>query len=335
MRRTEVAARIADLVGDGLLTITSAQAGWPSLGTLNLSGQRVPVSVFAGPVTLSHRDRDTYERRFQNPGQNHPIVIDPDHYPLLLGLLENDDALQIDRPVLVLADAFRREGRNSRFSVFASTASLAEAAQKGWSEDHNTAGEMVRCLYPPLLPVVVAALIDDAIPASTAVQAAIEGSGLAEAPEPDMPAAAERARRAASALVRDARFARRVISAYDGRCAMCGLNAELVQAAHIYPAAAPGSHDEPWNGIALCPNHHLAFDRHMLAVSPSTRQIVFGPGIHDRVPDQPDLQAFVSRTYDFLAEPSDRAARPRMEMFTGRYKYFAPAYIWLTAQTSA
>lgn len=331
MRRTEVAARIADLVGDGLLTITSPQAGWPSHGVVNLDGTRVPVSVFAGPVSLSHRDRDEYERRFQNPGQNHSIVIDPHRYPLLLGLLETDQALNIDRPVLVLADAVRREGRNTRFSVFASTASLAEAGRKGWSEDHSASGEIVRCFYPELLPAVVAALLDDAIPPAVAVQAAIEGSGLAQAAEPDIPAAAERARRAASTLVRDARFSRRVIIAYNARCAMCGLDADLVQAAHIYPAAAPGSHDEPWNGIALCPNHHLAFDRHILAVHPGTQQIIFSPDIHDRLPDESAMQAFVASTFGQLAEPADSTARPRAEMFTNRYQHFAPSYTWLKA----
>ena len=329
MRRPEVVARIAELVGGGLLTIASPQAGWPSDGMVNLGGKLVPVSVFAGPVTLSHRDRDEYERRFQNPGQNHPIVIDPHRYPLLLGLLESDQALHIDRPVLVLADPVRREDRNTRFSVFASTASLAEAGRKGWSEDYSGSGETVRCFYPELLPVVVAALLDDAIPPAMAVQAAIEGSGLPQAAEPDIPAAAERARRAASTLVRDARFSRQVITAYNARCAMCGLDAGLVEAAHIYPAAAPGSHDEPWNGIALCPNHHLAFDRHMLAVHPGTRQIIFSPDIHDQLPDESAMQAFITSTFGQLAEPADNTAVPPAGMFTNRYHYFAPSYTWL------
>jgi len=331
MRRTEVASRIADLVGSGLLTITSLRAGWPSDGFLELGGTLLPVSVFAGPVTLSHRDRDQYERRFQNPGQNHPIIVDPQRHPLLLGLLESDQALDIGRPVLMLADPVRRQGRITRFSVFASTASLAEAGRKGWSEDRSASGETVRCFYPELLPAVVAALLDDAIPPATAIQAAIEGSGLSQAAEPDIPAAAQRARRAATMLVRDARFSRHVIAAYDARCAMCGLDADLVQAAHIYPAAASGSHDAPWNGIALCPNHHLAFDRHMLAVHPSTRQIIFSPGIHGRLNDEPAVQAFVASTFGHLAEPADETARPRAEMFVSRYHHFAAAYTWLKA----
>ena len=289
----------------------------------------MPVSIFAGSVGLSHRNRDDYERRFQNPGRDRPIVLDPGRYPLLVGLLEEDSALHIERPLLVLADPLRREGRITRFSVFASVASLKEASQKGWSEDLSTSDEMVRCFYPPLLPVVIAALMEDALPDSYALHAAIDGSGLAEAAEPEIPAASERARRAATALVRDKKFSRKVIAAYDGCCAMCGLDASLVQAAHVYPASAPGSHDEAWNGIALCPNHHQAFDMHMIGVHPRTRQIHFSSRLQAQVPVVAAMSAFVTGSYDHLAEPNDRSARPRAEMFKRRYEHFAGAYDWL------
>lgn len=330
MRRTEVAARIAALVGQDLLTIDQLQAGWPSLGTLAVNGQPLQVALFAGSVGLSHRDRDEYERRFQNPGSDRPIVLDPQRYPLLLGLLENDPALHIEKPLLMLADPVRRAGRVTRFSVFASAASLSEANEKGWSEDLSTSGETVRCFYPQLLPIVVAALLDDAIPASYALQSVIDGSGLVQATGTEIPEASERARRAATTLVRDAKFSRRVIAAYNSRCAMCGLNAELVQAAHIYPASAPGSHDEVWNGLALCPNHHLAFDRHLLAVQPLTREIVFSPQAHSQVAEVPAMNAFVTGTFPKLAEPEDQAARPLVDMFTRRYRHFSAAYDWLS-----
>jgi HNH endonuclease len=261
VRRTITAARIADLVGLDRFTITDLQNGWPSLGTLVVDGQPLQVSLFAGRVGPTGRGRDARERRFQNPAevQHREIVLDPQRYPLLLGLLEGDGALHIERPLLMLPDPIHRAGKVTRTSVFVSVASLLEAAEKGWSEALNRKGETIRCFYPQLLPVVVAGLLEDAIPASYALQSAIEGSGLSEASGDDIAAAAERARRAATTLVRDARFSRRVITAYGGLCAMCGLDAELVQAAHIYPASAPGSQDEPWNGLALCPNHHLAF----------------------------------------------------------------------------
>ena len=89
----------------------------------------------------------------------------------------------------------------------------------------------------------------------------IEASGAL-----DDPAAQLRARIATSRLLRDARFRKKVVSAYDARCAMCGLDLDLVVAAHILPVAAPGSMDIVPNGIALCENHHRLFDSHRVLI---------------------------------------------------------------------
>lgn len=59
---------------------------------------------------------------------------------------------------------------------------------------------------------------------------------------------------------READFRFRVLTAYGNRCAMCGVQLGLVEAAHILPVAAEGSTDETSNGIALCGLHHGAFD---------------------------------------------------------------------------
>lgn len=329
VRRTVTAARIADLVGRDQFTITDLRDGWPSLGTLVVNGNPLQVALFAGSVFRSHRERDSRERRFQNPGQDRPIVLNPQRYPLLLGLLEGDQALHIERPVLMLADPVHRAGRGTRFSVFASVASLVEAEAKGWSEALNSRGETIRCLYPQLLPVVVAGLLDDALPPSYSLQSVIEGSGLLDVHGADIPAAAERARRAAATLVRDAKFSKRIVEAYGGRCAMCGLDADLVQGAHIYPVSAPGSRDEPWNGLALCPNHHLAFDKHLLAVHPDTREVVLSPVVRAQAEAVTAMKAFVGATFPRLAEPADASARPHADMFSKRYDHYGAAYGWL------
>ncbi len=60
-------------------------------------------------------------------------------------------------------------------------------------------------------------------------------------------------------------FRRRVLGAYGNQCAACGVQLELVDAAHIIPVAAPTSTDETMNGIALCKLHHAAFDRNLLS----------------------------------------------------------------------
>jgi HNH endonuclease len=328
--RADLAVHIAELVGGDLLEITDPGSGWPALGTLVVDDDPLAVSLFVGPVGLSHRSRDDVERRFQNPGQNRPIVLSDGRYPLLLGLFEEDSQMEVPRPLLVQADPHRRVGRITRYSVFVSVTALREASATGWSEDITNTGEVIRCLLPPLLPVSVSAALDDVVPPSNAMQAAINGSGLLDFPVDETPAA-ERARRAGTTLVRDARFARRVTLAYDGFCAMCGLDANLIQGAHIYPASAPGSQDEPWNGLALCPNHHLAFDRHLIAVHPGTRKIIFNPELRRQAESSRAMSAFITGTFEQLTEPTEQSARPRTEMFTSRYRHFPDNYNWLGA----
>jgi hypothetical protein len=327
--RADAAERIAALVGDDVLHLTDAGSGWPALGELVVDGVATPVALYVAPVGLSQRGRDDFERRFQNPGADRPIVDVPGRDLLLLGLWETDDLIAIERSLLVSADPFRRLGHTTRFSVFVSMTMLRAALDKGWSEGRNSVGEPMRCFVPSLLPLGYAADRDNAAPAMFAMQAAIEGSGLLTAGEPEVPAASERARRAGSTLVRDARFSRRIVEAYDGLCAMCGLDVGLVQGAHIYPVSAPGSSDQPWNGLALCANHHLAFDRYVVGVHPTTSEIRFHGTILDQVTGSPAVKALVDGTFGRLTAPVDRSARPKSEMFEKRYEFFADRYEWL------
>lgn len=67
--------------------------------------------------------------------------------------------------------------------------------------------------------------------------------------------------------LRDASFRDRVLTAYGHRCAICGLQLELVEAAHIVPVSEPSSTDETCNGLALCTLHHRAYDKAILAIA--------------------------------------------------------------------
>ncbi len=72
---------------------------------------------------------------------------------------------------------------------------------------------------------------------------------------------------------RDAAFRRTVLEIYDYTCAACGIrlllgtDLSLVEAAHIIPFSV-SRNDKPTNGLALCPNHHWAMDRHLIAPCP-------------------------------------------------------------------
>ncbi|WP_343633425.1 HNH endonuclease [Fluviicola sp.] len=73
--------------------------------------------------------------------------------------------------------------------------------------------------------------------------------------------------------IRDNSFKNRVLTAYSGSCAFCGVQLKLVDAAHIIPVENNGT-DETSNGIALCALHHRAYDRRLIAFDETYRIMV-------------------------------------------------------------
>ena len=72
---------------------------------------------------------------------------------------------------------------------------------------------------------------------------------------------------------RDGAFRRTILEIYDYTCAACGSRVKLndgfclADAAHIIPWDETRN-DKPDNGMALCPNHHRAMDRRLIAPCP-------------------------------------------------------------------
>ena len=66
--------------------------------------------------------------------------------------------------------------------------------------------------------------------------------------------------------IRDARFRASVLRAYSHRCCMCGIQLDLLDAAHIIPVEHERGTDEIKNGLSLCALHHRAFDHALVTV---------------------------------------------------------------------
>ena len=78
--------------------------------------------------------------------------------------------------------------------------------------------------------------------------------------------------------VRDTAFARKIVTNYDGKCAICGSrwlvdSSFEVEAAHIIPVENGGP-DDIRNGFALCRFHHWAFDKGVFSVDDDYRIVV-------------------------------------------------------------
>ena len=96
------------------------------------------------------------------------------------------------------------------------------------------------------------------------------------------------------------RFRDALLSAYDGKCAVTGYEAEpALQAAHILSYRGGSSQKVP-NGILLRADIHLLYDRHLLSVEPQVNRIWLASGLRStayrdlhqttlRLPRHPDL----------------------------------------------
>jgi len=77
----------------------------------------------------------------------------------------------------------------------------------------------------------------------------------------------ERMRVRADRLSRDRRFGPAVKREFNYSCAVCRMQLEIIEAAHIIPVLEPRSTDHVTNGVALCPNHHRLFDARSFAIA--------------------------------------------------------------------
>lgn len=81
-----------------------------------------------------------------------------------------------------------------------------------------------------------------------------------------LPEERRRAIRQVTETIRNDKFRKAVLQVYKNKCAICGLQLGLVEASHIVPVKEGGT-DEITNGIALCPNHHKAFDAGLILLT--------------------------------------------------------------------
>ncbi len=118
--------------------------------------------------------------------------------------------------------------------------------------------------------------------------------------------------------VRNVRFRKLVLEAYNYSCGICGLDLGIVQAAHIVPVAERGT-DEPSNGIALCANHHTAFDRNILIIEDDC-SISLNPKMRRSITPS-ELNKIVAGI-SVLTVPTDRRLKPKPEYLNSRKRIF-------------
>lgn len=132
---------------------------------------------------------------------------------------------------------------------------------------------------------------------------------------------------------RDGAFRRTILEIHDYRCADCGVRVlldrsiSLVEAAHLIPFNV-SRNDKPANGMALCPNHHWAMDRYLIAPVPDVKRKagvwrVNDTRLDDRIEGQRDLAAIAGKS---VIPPGEDKYHPALESLRWREEHLVTAY---------
>lgn len=89
-----------------------------------------------------------------------------------------------------------------------------------------------------------------------------------------IPAQRKRVIQEVARLTRDKNFRSKVMSAYNNKCAVTGVQLTLPEAAHILPVTSPESNDSVPNGLALAPSYHKAFDRGIIFLNEQMEMVL-------------------------------------------------------------
>lgn len=131
---------------------------------------------------------------------------------------------------------------------------------------------------------------------------------------------------------RSGAFRQTILEIYDYTCAACGLRVRLndgfslVDAAHLIPFNITRN-DKPDNGLALCPNHHRAMDRFLIAPCPDPQHPAgiwrVGPALDARIEGQKALLALDGHR---VIAPAEEKFYPSIESLRWREEHLTTVY---------
>jgi putative restriction endonuclease len=156
---------------------------------------------------------------------------------------------------------------------------------------------------------------------------------LQEIPEQDIAALAVSRKKIVDNIIRysrDANFKKKVLGAYDNRCAVTRAQLRLVDAAHILPVPSGDSSDHVTNGIALSPTFHRAYDNCLIYLDEDYMMRLNKEKASDLklINLAAGLKEFCSLLDKKIHLPPDRGQRPNIKYIQLANKYRRiPGYI--------
>ena len=118
---------------------------------------------------------------------------------------------------------------------------------------------------------------------------------------------------------RDIKFRLQIVPLYHYACALCGVKmllpsgVTLVEAAHIHQFAQ-SKNDDITNGMALCRNHHWAFDQGLWSIGTNFEIVVACGKFTEQAPNQTGLVSYHSKQLDFSwLQPEHRPSQKNLD----------------------
>jgi putative restriction endonuclease len=226
---------------------------------------RQRLRIYIWNMTYGGYPRNPDEFRIQITGVK-KLTLGGDMQTLLLGWSQ-------DQQIFAGFDANKHEYPGSSPSIQIKRPALEKAQAEGFATQARANDEIAVAFRPDFLMSYVLSAsqlhqTERAPEESKLLEKAIVRD-LKEKDVKDLPAKERRkVLQLVTRNVRDARFRTNVLRAYDHRCCMCGLQLNLLDAAHIIPVDHQRGTDETKNGLSLCALHHRAFDHALVTVDP-------------------------------------------------------------------
>jgi putative restriction endonuclease len=221
--------------------------------------------VFSWRISPGGRGRSPEEYRVQTTRPNDLPFLVAGEKTLLLGWEDELD-------VFAAWDVRMHANPRSSDSLQVRLPILEAASEEGfvtWTRQVRAGTELVMAFRPEAMATYLTAaeLLPGPDDPPSEMEAAGKAGNGATASGGELPEDPIRRRRVQviEKAVRDQRFRTRVLDAYEGCCAFCGLKGAFVEAAHV-KGVGEGGPDVVVNGICACPTHHAAFDRGLLTV---------------------------------------------------------------------
>lgn len=316
-RKRELFSRFEDAIrlsGWNLLYLTNGQQN-PARYQIFRDGYGGTVRVYMWNITHGGNNRPADEYRIQPTGIEE-FELEPNGRTLVLGWWE-------DVGVFAGWDVRQHLGKFGKSPSFQiNEAALQKALANTFAPYKKASGETAIAFRPDFAGTYVEFLeqLHDsgAVPAEAGLLEKLSDdpdSVTQKEIEDDVSAERKYAVSATKRALRALDFARRVLSAYEHQCAMCGTQMRLVEGAHILPVTHLDSNDKTHNGVALCVLHHRAYDRALVTFDPDLKIHINGSMVekfkHDSLAG--GLTTFEKNLRPFLVPAAAKADRPLKE----------------------